>query len=224
MRKSISFVLKGGDPQSGIGGQLVLSEDVLLYDAFREVYEYDKSDDKLNAFADLKYARFMGEEEGAFSHLDGHERRREVTLECYGTVAPKLEKERRDLRDHAVKMFQDYEETSEGRTLAMLDAQIHDIQKMLELTKKAPGDIKDDKALEAYMESRTKITTNLLNLTKQRNAVFEQITKQGGRRKVKKVADAPTSLNELGHFGRDQVLKRRRASEEENAATTTASN
>lgn len=211
MRKSISFKISGGDPSTGVGGTLILNEDVLTYHAFREVYEADQTPTKTLAFMDLKYVKLMGEEVGAFSHKHGHERKFDATMEAYDTPNPVLTPERRALRDAALKFFMDTEETEEGQTLYMLKGRVQVIKVVIKATEKDASSIKTDEDLLKYMNSSETQTTALLKLTTAIGKVEEQITRNGGRKKTKNVADAATTPNERGDFAPDAVKARLQA-------------
>jgi hypothetical protein len=220
MRKSISFKIEGGDPITGVGGQLVLSEDVLMYEAFRELYEADMTANKVIAFQDLKYVKFMGEEEGAFSHLDGHEKNLGITQECYGMPNPRLSKDRLELRNYALSVFKGYEMTEEGQVLEMINSRIHLIRKVLLAQEKKMEDLKTDKDLNDYMNSTQQQTTALLRLTQEKNKIYDAIAKQGGRKEVKNKGGASTSANERGDFNLKAIQQRRAAREAAGQAQT----
>lgn len=186
---------------------LVFTPEILMHQAYAQVYHYDTDKYHQNALRDLLWVQFMFEEEGNYSEYDSLEKISAVNMQVYGLPTFQPDSTRWQLRDVAGELFRENNDTIEGQLIQVLNAQIMQLTRIIKQAGKDISHMADDD-VNQYLERVNVQTTNINKFIESKTKIELSIQKRGGKTKPKNVGGAITTPNEAGAMSRDNIRKR----------------
>lgn len=203
---------------------LVFTPEILMHQAYAQVYHYDDDKFHQNALRDLLWVQFMNEEEGPYSEYDAIEKVSAINMQVYGVPTFQPESTRWHLRDVAAELFREMNHTIEGQLITTLNEQIMQITRIIKSAGKDISKMSDDD-VDNYLNRVNAQSDRVNKFIDNKTKMELSIQKRGGKTKPKNQGNAITTPNEARMMDRDKIIARmklREQSQQEEAARVAA--